>query len=374
MSHAFGDRRPGRGRRRPVRIAGYRSYGTSDRVFVRGRVLADDPIPRSRPEDRWWRNLRSTWRRMKSDEVSDAKVAIRFRGSETLANADPEGHVHTWIVPDDPPPAASLWHPARIAVVHPEPENPVALDVPVLVPPPTARYGVISDIDDTVVRADVANLVRLVADVVFGSAHTRMPFPGVAAFFRALHRGVHGRATNPVFYVSNGPWNLYDAFIHFLELHEIPVGPVELRDWGPLWDEARRIGRREDKTAAVERIFETIPDLPFLLVGDSGELDPEIYRDIVHRFPARVPAVYIRDVSRDPLRKKEIADLAAEVESAGSALVLAKDTAAAARHAADHGWIEPASLAAIEIDRAHDAHGGERGRGVVVEGGEEREV
>lgn len=361
-------------RRRPARIAGYRSYGTRERVFVRGRVLADEPIPRARPEDRWWRNLRSTWRRMKSDEVPYARVAVTFGGSETLATADGEGHVHTWIVPEERPGERTLWHPARVAVVDPEPEAAVALDVPVLVPPVSARYGVISDIDDTVVRADVANLVRLVSDVVFGSAHTRMPFPGVSAFFRALHRGSDGRATNPVFYVSNGPWNLYDAFVHFLELHQIPVGPVELRDWGPLWDEARRIGRREDKTASVRRIFETIPDLPFLLVGDSGELDPEIYRDIVHAFPARVPAVYIRDVSGDPLRKKEIADLADEVEAAGSALVLAKDTAAAARHAADHGWIEPASLADIEADRAHDAHGGKRGRGVVVEGGEEREV
>lgn len=362
-----------RGDRRPVRIVGYRSYGVADRVFVRGRVLADDPIPRARPEDTWWRNLRSTWRRMKSDEVPLAKVAIRFQGSETLSTADEEGHVDTWVVPDDPVSRETLWHPARMAVVVPEPETPVALDVPVLVPPASARYGVISDIDDTVIRADVASLTRLVGDVVFGSAHTRMPFPGVSAFFRALHRGIDGRATNPVFYVSNGPWNLYDAFIHFLELHRIPVGPVELRDWGPLWDEARRIGRRQDKTASVRRIFETIPDLPFLLVGDSGELDPEIYRDIVHEFPARVPAVYIRDVSRNPLRKKEIADLAAEVEAAGSALVLAKDTAAAARHAADHGWIEPASLADIEVDRAHDAHGGKSGRGVVVEGGEERE-
>lgn len=361
-------------RRRPVRIAGYRSYGVLDRVFVRGRVLADDPIPRARPTDRWWRNLRSTWRRMKSDEVPYAKVAVHFQGSESLTTADDEGHVHTWLVPRDPVPREALWHPARMAVVAPEPEEPVALDVPVLIPPPSARYGVISDIDDTVIRADVANLARLVGDVVFGSAHTRMPFPGVSAFFRALHRGVDGRATNPVFYVSNGPWNLYDAFIHFLELHRIPVGPVELRDWGPLWDEARRVGRREDKTASVRRIFETIPDLPFLLVGDSGELDPEIYRDIVHEFPARVSAVYIRDVSEDPLRKKEIVELAAEVEAAGTALVLAKDTAAAARHAADHGWIEPASLADIEVDRAHDAHGGKRGRGVVVEGGKEREV
>ncbi|MDX1624394.1 MAG: phosphatase domain-containing protein [Gemmatimonadota bacterium] len=359
----------------PVTIHPYRSYGAPDRVFVRGRVLEAKGVRRAELGDRWWQNLARTYRRMESAEVGGAPVTIRFAGAETETVADDEGHFRTWLVPGDRP-GRGAWHEATVQAWDPaRPDaEPVDRIAPVLVPPASARFGVVSDVDDTVIQAGVANLARLVGDVVFGSAHTRAPFPGIAAFFRALHRGVGG-TPNPLFYVTNGPWNLYDAFVHFLELHDMPAGPVELRDWGPVWDEVRRIGRREHKLESIRRIFRTVPHLSFLLVGDSGEEDPEIYRDIVHEFPARVPAVYIRDVSRNPLRKREIEALAEEVDAAGSALVLAPDTIAAARHAADHGWIEPASLGEIEAERVSETRRpAPPGRGIVVEEGEESEI
>lgn len=311
---------------------------------------------------------------MRSVEVSHAEVHASFLGSETEIEADERGHVHTWLVPCDPPADDTAWNPADLELLGPagEPLG-VRSACPVLVPPPAARFGVISDIDDTVVQTDVARLARLVADVVFGNAHTRMPFPGVASFFRALHRGV-GVEPNPVFYVSNGPWNLYDVFVHFLELHEIPLGPVELRDWGSLRREMRTRPGPAHKKAAIRRIFETLPHLPFLLIGDSGEEDPEIYRDLVHEYPRRVPGVYIRDVCRDPLRSRRIADLAEEVDAAGSSLVLADDTLAAARHAADHGWIAGEALGEIAVETDADAGWrSTRHRAVVVEHGEARE-
>ncbi|HEY7472884.1 MAG TPA: phosphatase domain-containing protein [Gemmatimonadota bacterium] len=354
-------------RTRPIVVEGYRSYGTRDRVFVRGRVLADPGVVRARPEDRRLRNLRRTWRRMRSREVPHARVMIRFQGAETEAVANAEGHIHTWVVPDAPPPPDRLWHGVEIEVVHPPSAGPGRGATGILVPGPAARFGVVSDIDDTVIQADVARLASMVADVAFGSAHTRAPFPGVGAFFRALHAGT-GPDPNPVFYVSNGPWNLYDVFEHFLELRGIPPGPVELRDWGAPWREVRRIGRYEHKLESIRRIFRTLPDLPLMLIGDSGEDDPEIYRDLVHEFPSRVPAVYIRDVSRDPLRRSEIIRLADEVSAAGSALVLARDTLAAARHAAEHGWIEPAAVDAVAAESRHAP--GEPA--TVVEGGRER--
>ncbi|HUP20698.1 MAG TPA: phosphatase domain-containing protein [Gemmatimonadota bacterium] len=351
---------------RPVTVATYRSYGGPDRAFVRGRVIEDKAVSRAHPADSWWRNLVRTYRRMQSDAVPGARVVVRLYGTETEAQADADGFFHTWLVPSAPPPADRSWHEAEVELLVPDPGG-VRGVAPVLVPPRGARFGVVSDVDDTVIRADVARLARMVAGVALGSAHTRTPFPGVAAFFRALHRGT-GPAPNPVFYVSNGPWNLYDLFVHFLELQGIPLGPVELRDWGPPWREIRRIGRREHKTESIRRILQTFPDLPFMLIGDSGEEDPEIYRDLVHEFPHRVPAVYIRDVSPDPLRKSAIEALAGEVSAAGSSLVLAGDTLAAARHAADHGWIEPAAVDEVAADRA-----GHRGGGAtIVEGGEER--
>lgn len=356
-----------RRRARPIVVEAYRSYGARNRAFVRGRVLADPDVTRGAPDDPWWRNLRHTWRRMRSREVPHARVAVRFAGSETEAVADAGGHVHTWVVPDLPPDPERLWHPAAIEILHPPVETCTLAEATVLVPSPEARLGIVSDIDDTVIQTNVARLVSMIADVAFGSAHTRAPFPGVGAFFRALHMGT-GPALNPIFYVSNGPWNLYDVFEHFLELRGIPPGPVELRDWDAPWREVRRVGRYEHKLESIRRIFRTLPDLPFLLIGDSGEDDPEVYRDLVHEFPARVPAVYIRDVSRNPLRRREIADLAEEVSAAGSALVLADDTLAAARHAAEHGWIQPAAVDGVAADRGHPT-----GRkAVVVEGGEER--
>ncbi len=358
-----------RRRARPIVVEAYRSYGTRDRVFVRGRVLADPGIARAAPDDRRLRNLRRTWRRMRSREVPHARVVIRFRGSETEAVANGEGHVHTWLVPALPLDLEQTWHPVALEVLSPPSTGPGRGETDILVPSPAARFGVISDIDDTLIQSDVARLLSMVADVAFGSAHTRAPFPGVAAFFRALHAGT-GPAPNPVFYVSNGPWNLYDVFEHFLELRGIPPGPVELRDWGAPWREIRRVGRYEHKLESIRRIFRTLPDLPFILIGDSGEDDPEIYRDLVREYPARVPAVYIRDVARDPLRRTEIANLAEEVSSAGSALVLAEDTLATARHAADHEWIERAAVDAVARESRHAM----RGRATVVEGGEEQRV
>ena len=67
-------------------------------------------------------------------------------------------------------------------------------------------------------------------------------------------------------------------------------------------------------------------DLPFVLIGDSGQRDPEIYTEIVSTHPRRVLAVYIRDVSRNSERDRTIEALAAEMAKAGSSLILAADT------------------------------------------------
>jgi hypothetical protein len=97
-------------------------------------------------------------------------------------------------------------------------------------------------------------------------------------------------------------------------------------------------------------------DLPFVLIGDSGQRDPEIYGQVVREHPGRVLAIYIRNVSREPARRRAIEDLAVEVVEAGSSLLLAADSMAIARHAVEHGLIAPAALADVrgEKDREGD--------------------
>ena len=69
--------------------------------------------------------------------------------------------------------------------------------------------------------------------------------------------------------------------------------------------------------------------------------------------PGRVLAIYIRNVSRGPARRRAIEDLAVEVVEAGSSLLLAADSMAIARHAVEHGLIAPRALAEVlgEKDR-----------------------
>lgn len=346
-------RRLGRGKRvwrdrvhgdRSARIVAYRGYGTHDMAHVRGRVLHGPPIAPADPGDRWWVNLANAYRRLESDEVSGARVRVHFQGTSTEVTADSEGHFHAEIEGLEAPPADTLWHDARIELLDPPGQPTVA---PVAVPE-SPRFGIISDLDDTVLQTDVRNVVRMGREVLFGNAHTRIPFPGVGAFYRALHAG-----GNPVFYVSSSPWNLYDLLSQFLHLHRIPAGPMDLRDWGI--GGTRGIANHQGhKRQAIDRILRTYPDLRFILVGDSGQEDPEIYRGVVHDYPGRVLAIYIRSVIAHPSRIESIALLREELAEQGIELVLAHHTVEAAQHAARQGWIEPGAVASVGQDRARE--------------------
>jgi hypothetical protein len=92
-------------------------------------------------------------------------------------------------------------------------------------------------------------------------------------------------------------------------------------------------------------------DLPFLLIGDSGQRDPELYAQVVHEYPGRVLAIYIRHVSRQPERLHAIEALAQEVVTAGSGLLLAADSFAMAAHAAEGGLISPEALGEVLQER-----------------------
>jgi len=339
--------RLGFGGDRPLRIEAYRGFGRADRAWVKARVLRGMPLPPARAADSVWINLSAMLQRFESDEIPGARVRVRYPGGEQVLTTDREGYCECWFEPTPPLPAGEPWRTVEMELLDPPSPHPVRSRPRVLVPPRTARFGVISDLDDTVIRTDVASRLRMAKNVFLGNAHTRTPFPGVAAFYRALERGCAGYAHNPVFYVSSSPWNLFDVLAEFMELKGIPAGPLLLRDWGISSVDPGEGGHSGHKLRHIRIILELFPTLPFILVGDSGQEDPEIYHRAVVEHPRRILAVYIRNVSRAPERADAIRKLAAEVEKAGSTLILADDTAAAARHAAESGWIDDAALAEI---------------------------
>ncbi len=345
---------------RNARIAAYDGYGTTRAVTILGRALRNSPPPPARDEATLWENFLATYRRFETDEIPGAVVRVGVGDANREVTADIEGHFAGRIHLAQPLPVDRLWHEVDYTLVSPLPTSGQPnVRGRVYIPARTAGFGVISDIDDTVVRTDVRQLLRVVRTIVFGNARTRLPFPGVAAFYRALERGHAGAGPNPLFYVSSSPWNLYELLIELFELQGIPRGPLILRDWGiQAGDAPTRHGSH--KQAAIRRILAEYPSLPFVLVGDSGQEDPEIYSSVVHDHPRRIRAIYIRDVTMTEARTSAIRGLAEEVERAGSVLMLTPDTVSAARDAASRGWIDPASLPEIAGEARSDDPDGEQ--------------
>jgi phosphatidate phosphatase APP1 len=339
------DRRIGK-TERPAIVA-YRGFGNQEIARASGRVLRDPGLTRANAGDAWWRNLLNTYKRIETDELPGALVRVTGFADTLDVKSDEEGYIKALLRVQATDPSA-LWHPVAFELLSPPTETPNAAGL-VLIPPATSRFGVISDLDDTVIRTDVQSLSRMVRAVAFGNAHTRLPFRGVAAFYCALHNGLGGAEQNPIFYVSSSPWNLYDLLDEFLHVRGIPAGPVLLRDWGIGVNPARNAPH---KLEAIAQVLDTYPQLPFILIGDSGQEDPEIYREIIARYPRRIQAAYIRNVTPRPERSARIRALIAEVSAAGSSMVLADDTLAAAQHAAEQGWIHPDGIAAVQADQA----------------------
>lgn len=351
-----------RGEAPPV-IAPYHGYGTPDRWHVLGRALRGAPLAPARAEDSAWRNLASMYRRLESDPLPHAHLIVRAAGTERNVVADDEGFVHAWLTPTIRTEAE--WHEAELELVAPRDQGAEAprARARIRVPGARARFIVVSDVDDTVLRSNISSFVQAVRTTLFSNARTRLPFPGVAAFYRALERGAAGNEANPIFYLSSSPWNLFDVIAEFLEVQRLPAGPILLRDWDMSLDAMGRGRLARFKEQHLAELLALYPSLPFILVGDTSQHDPEIYAEAVHAHPGRVLAVYIRDVSRHPERSASLQRLAHELARAHVPLVSSEDTLGAARHVADRGWIEPAALREIAEDAAQDegAGGGTRG-------------
>jgi phosphatidate phosphatase APP1 len=332
----------------PFEILPYRGHGTSLELYLKGRVLEESGITHAGPDASVWRNVLNMARRFASDEVAGARVRATFQGLQEETTADVEGFFEVRFGSAGPLDGSALWHSVELELL--SPPSPGGGEVrsrgQVLVPR-GARFGVISDLDDTVVMSSATNVLKMAWIVVRNNAHTRLPFEGVAAFYRALQRGDDGESSNPIFYVSSSPWNIYDVLEDFLDVHGVPPGPLFLKDWSPTV-----LGKHQDhKLGVIRRLLDTYEDLPFVLIGDSGEEDPEIYLQTIREHPGRIKTVYIRDVASAE-RDAEVRTLADEARKLGTEMVPVPDTAAAAEHAASIDLIAPDAIDAVRLDSA----------------------
>ena len=325
----------GMGTKAPIIVVPYPSYGRSDYIYLQGRVLKEKPII-SLPNESEWKTLKNNFIRAWSVEIRNATLEIEIGENYFSVKTDKEGYFKLDSPLTKPLKAdKELWKKAKIKLIG-IPWRKVTYEVegPFILPD-SPQLGIISDIDDTIIETRVNSPLKLKMFYLafFKHATKRKAFSGVGSFLQGLQS--INIDNNPIFYVSKSPWNIADHIEFFLQYNKLPQGPLLLRDYG-LPYQKRPTDYKGHKYENIAKILRTYPHLKFLLIGDSGEKDLNIYLSIAKAFPNRVSCIYIHDVRKKKSPKIKRPDFA---ENESPLIHIFTDYHEARTHALKHGFI-----------------------------------
>lgn len=290
---------PQRPRSGPPVIDPYLGYSTPEELILRGRVLSHVTRHVPRHGQRWWRNLLQMISLFFTWEVSGVTVVAEAFGRTAVT--DEEGYFTLHLPRREA--LAGGWNEVVVGLSTAVP-NPgdmprdwqhggavrEAARLPVQVTRADAAFGVISDIDDTMMRTGAYSLWRNLWTSLTGNTLTREIFPDAVELMDRLSE--QGR--NPVFYVSSSPWNLHHFLNEIFERHGLVQGPLFLRDLGISETKFITGTHGDHKGDAIDSILAANPGLPFVLMGDTGQHDAQVYAAAAQRHPGQVAQVILR--------------------------------------------------------------------------------
>jgi len=336
-------------------IQPYIGYGNARKLHATGRILEKYAL--SKPIDRYnkWDNMKAMYRRYTSDFIPNVKVKATFRNLVKEGFTDDEGYFYFTFETADPLPAKDDWFEVKFELLDKvvRKQKPVEATGKIMVSELNSQFGIISDVDDTILVSRATTFLKKIRLLLLKNAHTRLPFEGVAAFYHALQKGSNNTSFNPIFYVSSSSWKLFDLLIDFAAKRGIPSGPFLLR--ASRIDHYRFISsiHANHKLQKIEHIMATYSKIKFILIGDSGQKDPEIYNQVVKDYPGRVKAIYIRDVSKED-RDAEVKKLADDLKKQNIPMIFVQDTEEAAQHAHEQGYISDVGMKETIGEKAKD--------------------
>ncbi|WP_395725899.1 App1 family protein [Nakamurella sp.] len=272
------------------RIVAYTGYGSTRQVRVLARILLappDGPPEDIRTAEARQRATRG-WRRFLTTPVPDAHVRVRADGRTHHLVGNRRGYVDAVIAAPAGAGFAPGWHDLPIEVDHGRPS-----ELRVLIVGDGPTVGIVSDIDDTVMITHLPRPLLAAWNTFVLRESARVAVRGMADLYARLLADHPGA---PVVYLSTGAWNVAPTLTRFLARHGFPDGPLLLTDWGPTNTGWVRSGRRH-KEAALRQLAQDLPAVGWLLVGDDGQHDPEIYDGFAAERPDRVVGIAIRQLT-----------------------------------------------------------------------------
>ena len=159
---------------------------------------------------------------------------------------------------------------------------------------PATGVSVISDIDDTIKISSVRDHHELLRNTF---CRPYKAVPGMAELYGHWQKelGAHFH------YVSASPWQLYVPLSDFLHTNNFPDGTFHLKTFRLKDHTALDLFKSPEqyKMSVIEPLLKQFPNRQFILVGDSGERDPETYGALARLYPNQIRAIFIRDVTSE---------------------------------------------------------------------------
>jgi phosphatidate phosphatase APP1 len=282
-----------RGRGWGTRTISHTGYGSQDFVRVLGRVLLSRQTQGQAPGegDGNIRELRDTsgeqrgWRAFVTAGAMNVPVHVVAGDRTADTFSDRSGYIDV-VIPE--PGLTPGWHAVTI-----EAEGGKPVKAAVLIIDREATFGIVSDIDDTVISTSLPRPFIAAWNTFVRQETARHLVPGMAPMFRTL---IGENPGAPTFYLSTGAWNTAPTLTRFLKRHGYPAGPMLMTDWGPTNTGWFRSGQ-EHKTEALHRLAREFPRIRWILIGDDGQHDPKIYGDFARDRPEVVEAIAIRELT-----------------------------------------------------------------------------
>ncbi len=276
-----------------TRVLTYTGYGSPSAVRVLGRVLMTPRpySPAAADARATWTELRNAdnerrgWRSFFTTPAMNEPVTVTIGDRVVPTRSDRSGILDITIPDHGLEPG---WHELQIS--SPRAEDTTAS---VYVVDPEQTFGIVSDIDDTVITTTMPRPLIAAYNTFFRHEGTRHAVPGMATMYRELMAAHPGA---PIVYISTGAWNAVPQLTRFLRRSGYPLGPLLMTDWGPTNTGWFRSGQ-DHKRACLHRLTRELPQVRWVLFGDDGQHDPTLYGEFAEQRPDRVRAIGIRELT-----------------------------------------------------------------------------
>ncbi len=255
------------------------------------RVHTGKPPPKDHKNENGAEKLIHTIEQLELDAYKGAAVTISVDKGPTLAaTADDHGFIDFKLPSGLHAPLTKVTMAVKANQAYAA--SSASYLVPVWADKP-GSLGIISDVDDTLTDSDVPHKIHMVFNTLFHSQYDVKVFPGAGAQLAKVAGTSAGFPVRPLFFLTGSPWNLHDRIEFAFGRNKVPKGAFILRRFSK-----EPMKAYDFKHPHLQELFAAFPNTRWVLFGDTGEQDPEVYQQMSVEKPGSIQAIFIHNVTK----------------------------------------------------------------------------